>query len=178
MNAVQFVEAECSNLLPDGACLGAMIMPDLSIPFCRSRPRCLVMDGTRCVHFEECAVHMADNASDHRRALDLQEAVADYRKRTNQGPITARACPECGGAVQKNKRMCPACAQKHRKTSNRTAQARRRRSRDVGSAEDQKNAPESLRNTQDIRPVFGIPGEDSGHPKTSKLLLTAGHYVS
>ena len=85
---------------------------------------------------------MADMASDPRRAASLQEAVAEYRRMTNQKQAPARPCPACGGPLQKGKQYCPKCADRRRKASNREAQARTRQGRGLLSAEVPKNTPE------------------------------------
>jgi hypothetical protein len=119
MTPMQLVRDECANHQPDGSCLGVVINEDLSITRAAPKPRCLVAEGKRCPYFEECVAPMADMASDPRRAAGLQEAVAEYRRMTNQKQLRARPCPECGGPLQKGKQYCPKCADRHRKATHR-----------------------------------------------------------
>ena len=114
MTPMQLVRDECANHQPDGSCLGVMINEDLSMTRADPKPRCLLAEGKRCPYFEACVAPMADMASDPRRAAALQEAVAEYRRMTNQKQPRARPCPECGGPLQPRRRLCPACARKRR----------------------------------------------------------------
>ena len=115
MTPMQFVREECANHQSNGSCLGVQIAKDLTMTCAKPLPRCLVADGHRCGYFETCVLPMADIVSDPRRAMEFQEAVAQYRKVTKQGPQITRECPDCGGPLQPRKRLCPTCAQKRQK---------------------------------------------------------------
>ena len=167
MNPMQFVRDECANHR-DGRCVGAMINEDLSVTRCAPRERCRIADGERCRYFEECVAPMADMASDPRRAVGLQAAVAEYRQITNQKAPKARPCPDCGGPMQKGKQYCPACAGRRRKASNRAAQSHRRRNGDVMSAEVQKYTPSFPGNSTPFSPIPENVMEDGGPPQNNQ----------
>jgi len=168
MTPLQFAREECANHQPDGSCLGAVIGADLRIRACNPRPRCIVATGQRCAYFEQCVAPIADMVSDPKRARALQEAVAEYRQITNQKSPAARRCPDCGAPLQKGKQLCPACADRRRKATNRATQDRQRRPRDVLSAEVPKSTPSSLGNSCVILPHRPVAIEDSAPPQTAQ----------
>ena len=134
MTPMQLVRDECANHQPDGSCLGVMINEDLSMTRAAPKPRCLLAEGKRCPYFEACVAPMADMASDPRRAADLLEAVAEYRRITKQGLELTRQCPDCDGPMRKGKQYCRKYADRRRKASNREAQARTRQGRGLLTA--------------------------------------------
>ncbi|MCX7006807.1 MAG: hypothetical protein NTY53_06100 [Kiritimatiellaeota bacterium] len=119
MKPMQMIREECANHQSNGSCLGVQIAKDLTMPYAKPRPRCLVTDGQRCGYFEACVLPLADIVSEPRRAKEYQAAVVEYRQITNQKAAKVRTCPDCGGALQPRKQLCPACAQKRQLASKR-----------------------------------------------------------
>jgi len=162
MTPLQFAREECANYQSDGSCLGVVIEDDLSVRRCDSKPKCLLAAPKRCGYFEECVAPMADMAGDPRRAVALQVAVAEYRQATNQKPLAARPCPECGLPLQRGKQLCPACAARRRKDTYWCKNAKRR----VGlTTEVQKNDPKSPIKAGGILAVRENAIEDSHDPQ-------------
>ena len=89
---------------------------------------------------------MADMASDPRRAADLLEAVAEYRRLTKQGVDLTRQCPDCDGPMRKGRRYCPTCADRRRKATFRESQGRTRQTAGQVSTVVAENTPDSLGN--------------------------------
>jgi len=123
MSAAQFARDECSNMLPDGACLG--VHADSLIDTgqqrrCTPQPRCLVRDDRRCRYFEKVILPLADQPSPHadphlqqKRAWARQEYLGRHCLAGSQG----RRCPECGNPMPARHRFCESCSTRHRRTA-------------------------------------------------------------
>jgi hypothetical protein len=168
MTPLQLSQAECVNHHAGGVCLGVDIADPGEDTHCRPRPRCALSAGERCAYFEECVAPMVDIATEPRRAKAIQEAVLTYRMRHADASVATRKCPDCGGALQKFRRVCPACADKRRKATFRQSQ-RRRRGTDVDlSTEVPKKDPDSLGNSRGFAAVSRKPYEDSRRPQNGE----------
>jgi hypothetical protein len=126
MNLNQFVVATCANRQSNGSCLGANFDDRLQPLPGTSRAVCRICDGIRCPYFESTLIPLADGTTDPATREEYQNAVAKYRKLHGLTARMTRPCPDCGGALQKNKRLCPACAERRRRKTYRTAQRKRR----------------------------------------------------
>jgi len=119
MTPIQFVKLECANYQVDGCCLGVRFDEYLRHRGFTPRKECLVARRRRCIYFEECVAPMQHVVTEPVRAKAIQEAVAEYRQITNQKAAGYRACPVCGEPLQTRKRLCPMCASKAKRQSNR-----------------------------------------------------------
>ena len=128
MTPYQLARMECSNLLPDGSCLG--IAPEgltdskvAAVPLAR----CLLASKPikPCRYFERCLLHLADQPDSDGGGIDggkragWLQARAQYlsARKVTVPEIKLRACPDCGQPLAKRQRVCQKCQKKRRTES-------------------------------------------------------------
>ena len=125
MTPAQFARDECSNMLPEGACLGvsANSLIDNSQPkTCTPRDRCLVTDGKRCDHFEHVILPLADKPSPSGDpGLQAKRASARnaYLGMNAMAKSGVKPCPTCGGPKPPGYQFCESCGAARRREKGR-----------------------------------------------------------
>jgi len=128
--ALNLASNECANWRGSGSCAGMTVHGDA----CNPLPRGLLRDGIPCRYFEKCLLpllksypkyHGADgDYIDQTLGTRIPEALSGHpfvghTARYMTGKASAERFCGCGAPLGPRKRMCPECARKRRKETNR-----------------------------------------------------------
>lgn len=158
MTPLQFAKDECSDYLPNGACLGIPVrhLTDNNGPVkAAALKKCLVAEYAPCPYFEKCVLPLADCASPKNNPRlqrnRIQARLAYWAmvatpttgidgkplmKRRGKGgrpnkPAARRGCPSCGAPLARGRRYCQRCARERKRTTWKEAYRRGRRTQQL-----------------------------------------------
>ena len=132
MTPLQTAQAHCANFQSDGSCLGVYYNDDLTVPFVRPLPKCLLANPIqRCAYFEECVAPMklehANRATQEKLRSDFADALHQYRLAIEPPSVVARLCRDCQrNTGSRARQFCESCRLKRRKRTYRESQRRSR----------------------------------------------------
>lgn len=104
MSPIEMARTECANY-DQGQCIGAAI----DNTSCHPLKECLLHFKQRCGYFERCVLPLADRPGH----MDFKLARRVYEKNCGMRPLIETRC-ECGQIMERGKRFCEPCRQKHR----------------------------------------------------------------
>jgi len=125
MTPYQLARQECSNMMPDGSCMGirAEGLTDASISAVPLE-RCLLSEKPLkpCRYFEQCVLPLADQPdsaggriSGSKRAGWIEaRKLYPFTLARDARRAKVRACPDCGEPLAKRQRVCKSCQKKRR----------------------------------------------------------------
>lgn len=171
MTPLQLVRAECANYEHNGGCLGAMLGDDGRVIYCTARPRCLLAEQQRCAYFEANIAPMQHIATEPQRAAEVQVAVREYRKQTQQEEEVPPVGFNCGRPGVRRKEYCPACYGRRWEATARRACRNGRANDSRKSTVESKTPSKTSRSDSGFSGVSRRPHKDCGSLQNGPLLV-------